>query len=446
MQSSFRATNKVNRQKAYVYLIRNSALHIKEINKMKIENFGQFQAAQARIKYLITNHLTVINGEGSIDPAVVPELKALTHAISAAEDAGLSTIKQKHFAKKLAVKTVSKGKKMNIKESVSITYKAAVKSATPQEAEIDVKALVGSDGALAIDEFLQKGITERARKSSGLLGELVIEQLPSAKFRPAPVEITVAEAEKWSESNGSDRFQYTVTGTSAFAQTTPADSAYMATFDATSEAVADPATDLPTFVGNSVDKSIMEALSAELAIGDSDIAELSGAFTDMLDGDNAFLESLKPNSTRNPFIFGALASGTADSLGTKVLGITGSVLDNIKLLITGLPIEYRKQSPVFVMNDDAWSQIQALRSQDSQAFIAITADSIDGYMVVLDEDSPDNTIGFGLPAVAIGVGIYSTIEKVNPYIKDGIVRFTRKAFFKNWTKANDAMVFMLPIA
>jgi len=65
---------------------------------------------------------------------------------------------------------------------------------------------------------------------------------------------------------------------------------------------------------------------------------------------------------------------------------------------------------------------------------------------VLDEDVPDNSIAFGLPKEALGVGVYSTIDKVNPYLLDGLVRFTRKSRLKSWVKLNDAMVMLLPLA
>jgi len=400
---------------------------------MKISNFAQYSSAVAKIKSIQTAGTTP-NGELFLTEEEQAERAKYIKAVNAVDPAQLSEMKIKHQSGKLSSK----------ENNIGLVYKAAIKSATENVPEVDIKALVTTDVALAIDDILQLGIAERARKASGLLGQIEIVQLPSAKYRPQPVEVTVSDAEKWAEN--ATTTVYTVTGTSAFAQASASDSGFMGIFDATTEAVADPATDLVLFVGGSIDKTIFEGLSAELIGGDSDLGEFGGVFTDLIDSDNSYVEALKPLALRQPFIFGAVKTGSAGSLGTTTLGVAGSVLDNVKGLITYLPIAYRSQNPVFIMNDDCWSQIQFLRSQDAQAFMEITADSIDGYKVVLDEDVPDNSIAFGLPKEALGVGVYSTIDKVNPYLLDGLVRFTRKSRLKSWVKLNDAMVMLLPLA
>ncbi|GAA0290512.1 hypothetical protein GCM10009128_06110 [Psychrosphaera haliotis] len=405
---------------------------------MEIKTYPHYQAVVAQIQSI---------GQPASNDGFVyltdDQRKERDLLINAIESVDLAALKAKHHANKILTKSAKsreQGHAMDVSQTITAAIQGAIKSATLEQQEVHVKALTSSDAAFAIDSYVQSGIVERARKAPGLLGEISIEVLPSMDFKPDLVEISPTVAAKWSESGLADNFKYSVVDTSHFAQAIPSDTGFMGTYNASDEVVRDPKTKIVDMANESLNKSISESLSAELISGDGDLGEAAGVFTELLDSDNGYAEAYKPLTTRKPFIFAAMKSGKNSALGSDSV----TVLSNLKDLIFMLPANYRNQSPVFVMKDSTWKAIQKLRTADS--IVNIEPDSIDGYKVVTDENVENNTIGFGVPDLALGVGVYNTNDVVNPFAIDGAVRYTRKARFKSWPKANDAFVALLPEA
>jgi len=380
--------------------------------------------ATPNIKKMKAQHFSAKRNPTKLNKKAVPAMtKSQQAALDAAANTALAGIDTNKLAAQLAADL---SKPLNIKS------------------KLDVKSGNIARYTTLIEDALQHSIIERARRSSGLLGQINVIDLPNASFRPAPVEVTKAETVKWKESTTLLDFTYQLNGTSALAQVVPSNSGFMANFLASDEAIADPNIDLVALVNSSIDKGIKEAQGVEIVVGDSEGDEFSGAFTDLIDVHGNYHEAFKPDAERFFGTFGAIKSGNS-TFGVYDLDVAENAFNNILRLINSMPVNDRADS-IFIMNPDDFTQLKQARTNDSQARLMITEDTISGYPVVLDDDVPQYHLAFGQPDLAIGIGVYSVIDKVNPYIADGGVKTSKKVRLKNWIKDNGKLRFMLPRA
>lgn len=407
--------------------------------------YKQYAAALATLKRLAGGELDLTTVHALLSKATGDDKTALISAlktVGSVEDP--EKLKAEHQALKIkSQKPVSKpqvkAKPLNIKTQVANVLKAF------ETQSGSVKSLVSSDvsAQVAVEEFLQKFIIDRARTTTGIFSDINIVPATSVKFRPAPLSLTRAQAAKAMESDGTQTFEYTQTATGTLVQPLAALSGFMGVFSASTEAISDPAINLVEFVQGQLADDFVENFAEENLFGDSSMEELGGIFTVHADADNGYAEMLKPHATRHWNTFGGMSSGTADKLGAD----SSAVVDNLNALISMLPAKYHADAK-FYMNPETHRVIKQLK--DTAGAKIFTGSVIEDFPVVLDEQMPlladaDNkiAISFGIPAEAMGLGLIDTLLNVNPYKFDGQVQYSEKSRMVNFIKSNTALVNLI---
>lgn len=412
--------------------------------------YAQYQAAQATLKRLSNGNTTLDSVYTALGTLKGDDKKSLISALKILGSVENPTeLKSQHQA----VKTKYKAPQIKAQEPVKtmkITYKVVsdgIKSAIVAGVSGNVKSLLSADAAIAVDQVLQESIVERARMETGMFSEITMIPMTSINFRPAPVALTNAQVAKIQETDGTLGYTMTATDTGALVQPISSLSGFESSFSVSREVFTDVKIDIIGHVNDAIGTEMLEQFATELAVGDNSLAELSGVMTDHLDIANGYADSLLAKSVRNFNIFGAMKSGLEGELGNGDTTAAKSVVDNIKDLIAMLPAKLRSEAK-FYMHSNTFNALSKMK--DSSGRPLYSGKEIEGQLVVLDDtypvlgsDDSDAVIGFGVPDKAMGLGLVDTLDNVNPFTYDGLIKYGRKSRLLNWIKDNTAMVFLL---
>jgi HK97 family phage major capsid protein len=393
---------------------------------MKIKTYSQLQAVRARIKEMmpkkfgvdgdmegfnrIKNEVSqVVNGKKS---AFIGELKALAQALIDVEDAGIEPIlKSAHEEIKL-----KSGQALKAKENPIMTVKTKLENFLRQKSVV-IDSADGSE--LAIAEMISDSIVARTRQSSGLLSQMTVAPLASVKpfIRR---ELTDAQIARYAETDGVIGFSNPDTVSGSIMKNYLTLSKLYHKLPITDEAMHD-VPDLVAFTLEQLQEQYNEQFGLELVLGESASEELPGVFTDLLDADNAYVESFKADGVRDANTFGAVVTGAADGLGERPL-------DVFNALVGSLPAKLL-DGAVVTMNPETLRIYKGFTDSSDRPLFDITPKTFQGYPLSLDDNFPmlgdasKAVVSFGVADTALEMGNIDLKLQENPFQRDGVVLF-----------------------
>ncbi|MFT5636400.1 MAG: HK97 family phage major capsid protein, partial [Cognaticolwellia sp.] len=277
-----------------------------------------------------------------------------------------------------------------------------------------------ADGSnLAISSMISDSIVARTRQSNGLLSQMTIAPLASVKSYILR-DLTDAQIALYVESDGTIGFTNTDTVSGSIMKNYFTLSKLFHKLPITDEAMHD-VPDLVKFTLDQLQTQYDEQFGSELVLGESASEELPGVFTDLLDADNAYVESLKADGVRDANTLGAMASRVVDSLGTKPLEVFNA-------LVATLPAKLRANA-IVTMHPDTLKAYQDVVDSNGQPLFKITPTSFECYELSLDDNFPvlgdasKAVVAFGVADTALAMGNIDLKLQENPFQRDGATLF-----------------------
>jgi HK97 family phage major capsid protein len=375
---------------------------------MKIKSYSQLQAARARLSVIMNNHVLK---DGNVDKFST-ELKSLTTAIIQVEDSGIeSTLKQTHEQIK-----IKSAKALKPKENPIMKAKQKFENFLTGKSVL----LNSGDGSeLAIAAMVNVAIAQLTGKSNGLLSQISINPMASVDYSIRR-ELTSAQIARYEQSDGTIGFSRTDTMSGGIMKNKLNLSDLYHQLPVTDEAMSD-VPNLVNFTLTQLHGKYEDQYGAELLLGDSASAELPGVLTDLLDSANGYVEALKADESRDANTFGAVATGSADSLGTDAHAVFNS-------LVASLPAKLRSGATV-TMNPTTLEAYANVKGNDGQPVFDISPTSFEGYPLSLDDNMPvlgdasKAIVAFGNADTAIAMGNVDVKLAQNPIQRDGATLF-----------------------
>lgn len=404
---------------------------------MKIKTYSQLQAARSRVSTIMKANYKPTGTDSFIATgdikAYANELKSLTAAILEVEDAGIeATLKYAHEE----IKTKTTQAKIRTKETQIMKAKQQFENFLTGKSVI----LNSGDGSeLAIAVMVNVAIAKLTGKSNGLLSQIDIDPLASVNSSIRR-ELTPAQVARYAQSDGTIGYTRvdTISGNIMKNKLTLSDLYHQ--LPITDEAMND-VPNLVNFTLGQLQGKYEDQYGAELLLGESASDELPGVLTDLLDSANAYVEALKADDSRDANTFGAVISGSADSLGADQLAIFNS-------LVTSLPAKLRAGATV-TMNPKTLEAYANVKGSDGQPLFKITPSSFQDYPLSLDDNFPvlgdvsKAVVAFGNANTAISMGNVDVKLAPNPIQRDGVTLFKHIGRVGTAVRDNLALRFLL---
>jgi HK97 family phage major capsid protein len=297
----------------------------------------------------------------------------------------------------------------------------------------------GDGSELAIASMLSIGIAKLTEKSNGLLSQVSINPLASVDYSILR-ELTTAQVARYSQTDGTIGYTRADTVSGSIMKNKLVLSDLYHQLPVTDEAM----NDVPNLVQHTISRladKYDNQYGAELVLGDSDSGELPGVMTDLLDSENAYVEALKADDSRDANTFGAIATGAADSLGSDPIA-------SFNALVASLPAVLRASATV-TMNPTTIEAYQAVKDSTGRPLFNITPTSFQGYPLSLDDNYPElgdsdkGVVSFGHADTALAMGNVGIKLAQNPIQRDGATLFKEIGRVGLAVKDNLALRFLL---
>lgn len=404
---------------------------------MKIKTYSQLQAARARVSTIMNANFKFVGADklkatGDIK-AYANELKSLTTAIFEVENSGTeATLKHAHEE----IRNKTNQAKFKTKETSIMKVKQQFENFLTGKSVI----LNSGDGSeLAIAAMVNVVIAKLTGKSNGLLSQINIDPLASVDSSIRR-ELTPVQVARYAQSNGTIGYTRTDTISGSIMKNKLTLSDLYHQLPITDEAMND-VPNLVEFTLNQLQSKYEDQYGAELLLGDSASEELPGVLTDLLDSTNAYVEALKADESRDANTFGALVTGSVDSLGVDQLAIFNS-------LVTSLPAKLRTSATV-TMNPKTLEAYANVKGSNGQPIFKITPTTFQDYPLSLDDNFPvlgDDSkavVAFGNANTAIAMGNVDIKLAPNPIQRDGVTLFKHIGRVGTAARDNLALRFLL---
>lgn len=418
---------------------------------MKIKTYAQYKGAIGKLSALIGTEMdhTTVDRINNLSDSEKAQLRQLSSDLNPITDADVKRMKAEHYDKKRKAQALQTKQSQPTKASTSSSTKQKRNqkmkntiSAKARDNHLRGKALLNADATVAINKELQRKVVEKARLVGGLFGDVNIEVADSNIIKANPVALSAAQVQAYQETDGTNGFIRSQTGTGVLVQPTVYTGKNEFKEYISKDLVNDSHTDIEEWLLSQASRSFTNEFAIQFVAGDETTnKEFMGIFGNRFDATNSF----EADDSRNIELLGAFESKVDGSLGLADPAVAGSAVENIRDFIDTLPTEHREGAK-FYMHKTTFSAIRKLKTLEGSALVV--GGKIDEFDVVLDDMMPsydpvgavaEPLMAFGKVNEALAVKAHPSNLEINPYKIDGAIAYEEVQRMSCFIKDNDAL-------